>query len=115
MVHATTKSASKAEEKYNHLFKIEVERAMWSGQDAQVCGEDKRQNSSNQHPKDSLGFDMRPFEIDHSFITCDRMIPLRDNGRDSLGQERESHDTFQIKQEIESAPPDFLNEDKRLE
>lgn len=60
---------------------------------------------------------MRAFDIDHSLITCDRMIPLRDcgHGDKTKEQERESHSTFQIKQEIESAPPEFLNEDKRLE
>lgn len=43
-------------------------------------------------------------------IECDRMIPLRSN-LESLNLD----DKFEIKNEIESAPPEFLNEDKRLE
>lgn len=38
------------------------------------------------------------------------MIPLRTNI-----ERHEADDIFEIKQEIESAPPEFLNEDKRLE
>lgn len=48
--------------------------------------------------------------MNHDVIECDRMIPLRSNV-----ERHEPDHIFEIKQEIESAPPEFLNEDKRLE
>ena len=55
-------------------------------------------------------FQISPFRLNHDVIDCDRMIPLRANV-----ESQEADDVFEIKQEIESAPPEFLNEDKRLE
>ena len=52
-----------------------------------------------------------PFPLDReNTIDCDRMIPLRSNIEIQNAEEE-----FEIKHEIESAPPEFLNEDKRLE
>lgn len=51
-----------------------------------------------------------PFPIGRDTIQCDRMIPLRSNI-----ESESADDKFEIKHEIESAAPEFLNEDKRLE
>ena len=54
--------------------------------------------------------EISPFPLGRETIECDRMIPLRSNI-----ESQSADDIFEIKQEIESAPPEFLNEDKRLE
>ena len=109
-----SRSATKAEKKFNRKFFIDLEE---KGNSIETGNLVHIVQKSQEIDK----FDISPFKLGIDFIEGDRMIPLRaaemqlNKPTSSMQDLFDQNNIYEIKLAIENNPPEFLNEDKRLE